>query len=317
MEKVELRNHYVAFLKSRDLEYQISLLDIYAKYFFEVISKHHGKPHESRALAEATMVHQMMFTKLLSLKKLLNGISYEENGEQKLNTILDPTTILSLIRNIYETAYTFSLVFRKANEGEQREIAYNLWVIAGLNYRQKFKEHSQLDESKRKIEAEKKTIDELVRAISETDIYNKSEQKVRNVIDHLIRSKDFKVIFEGDSVKQLNWGNSKEVFELNTDLMDQTYTYFSLYAHPSNVSVFQFSEMFDSKKEGFKEIINFNLKNTFSLYSFFIADYIKLFPDTLEIFEDQPALNQIIIDHLNIWMRDDQLSINNANRYLE
>lgn len=87
---------------------------------------------------------------------------------------------------------------------------------------------------------------------------------------------------------------------MNTDLMDQTYTYFSLYAHPSNVSVFQFSEMFDKEKEDFKEIINFNLKNTFSLYSFFIADYIKLFPDTLEIFEDQPVLNQIIIDHFNI-----------------
>lgn len=317
MGKVELRKQYVNFLKSRDLDYQISLLDIYAKYFFEVISKQHGKPQKTQALAESTMVHQMMFTKLISLKKLLNGISYEENGEQKLNTILDPTTILSLIRNIYETAFTFSLVFRKANEGEQREIAYKLWVIAGLKYRQKFKEHSQLDESKRKIKAEKKTINELIKTISKTDIYKNSEQKVRNVIDHLIRAKDFKLIFEENSVKQLNWGNSKKVFDLNTDLMDQTYTYFSLYAHPSNVSVFQFSEMFDKENENFKEIISFNLKNTYSLYSFFISDYINLFPESLEIFENQPMLNQIIIDHYNTWMRDDKLSINNAINYIE
>lgn len=175
------------------------MLDIYAKYFFEVISKH-GKPHKTQALAEATMVHQMMFTKLLALKKLVDGISYEANEDQKLNTILDPTTILSLIRNIYETAFTFSLIYRKTNDGEQREIAYNLWVIAGLKYRQKFSEYSELEESKRKIKADKKKIDELIKTISETDIYKKSEKKVRNVIDHMIRTKDFKLIFEGDSV---------------------------------------------------------------------------------------------------------------------
>jgi hypothetical protein len=317
MQKEELREKYLEFLKARDLDSQISVLDIYTKYFFEVISKQAGKPYKTKALAEASVVHQMMFTKLLSIQKLIEGISYYENGNQKLNTIIDPTTILSLIRNVYETAFTFSLIFRKANEGEQREIAYYLWVIAGLNYRQKFSDFSTLEESKRKIKADKETIDNLTITIKDTDIYNKSEQKVRNIIDHMIRTKDFKLIFEDDSVKQLHWGSSREVFELDKDLMDQTYNYFSLYAHPSNVSVFQFADMFDKEEEGFKDIINLNLKNTYSLYSFFIADYIHLFPDTLEIFEDQPKLNQIIIDYFNLWMRDDEFSINNAHRYLE
>jgi len=317
MEKEELREQYLAFLESSDLDSQVSILDIYTKYFFEVITESHGKPHKSQANAEATIVHQMMFTKLLSLKKLIEGISYNENGKQLLNTIIDPTTILSLIRNIYETVFTFSLIFRRANVGEQRDIIYNLWVIAGLKYRQKFSEFTKLESSKRKIKAEKKNIDLLSINITETIFYKDSEQKARNVIDHLIRIKDFKLIFKDNSIEQLNWGDSRIVFELNTDLMDQTYTYFSLYAHPSNVSVFQFSDMFDKENEGFKEVIKFNLKNTFSLYSFFIADYINLFPEILEVFEDQPKINQIIIDYFNIWMRDGALSINNADKYLE
>lgn len=317
MGKKELREKYVEFLRARDLDSQIPILDIYTKYFFEVITKQAGKPHKTQALAEASVVHQMMFTKLLSIQKLIEGISYSESGDQKLDTIIDPTTILSLIRNVYETAFTFSLIFRRTNEGEQRDIAYYLWVIAGLNYRQKFCEFTTLEESKRKIKAEKETIEELLSIIKNTDIYKSSEQKVRNVIDHMIRVKDFKLIFEDETVKQLNWGNSREVFELNNDLMDRTYTYFSLYAHPSNVSVFQFSDMFDKEQEAFKGIINLNLKNTFSLYSFFIADYINLFPETFEIFESQPKLNQMIMDYYNIWMRNEELSINNAHRYLE
>lgn len=317
MEKEELREKYLEFLKARDLDSQISVLDIYTKYFFEVISKQAGKPYKTKALAEASVVHQMMFTKLLSLQKLIEGISYYENGTQKLNTIIDPTTILSLIRNVYETAFTFSLIYRKAEEGEQREIAYSLWVIAGLKYRQKFSAISTLEESKRKIVTEKKTIYKFTEFITETDIYKKSGEKSQNLIDRMIKKKDFKLIFENNSFKQLFWGDSKKAFDLNNDLMDETYTYFSLFTHPSNVSVFQFSDMFNKETEDFKSIINTNLKNVFTLYSFFIADYINLFPDTLEVFEDQPKFNQIIIDYFNLWMRDDEFSINKAHRYLE
>lgn len=177
MEKEELREQYLAFLESNDLDSQVLILNIYTKYFFEVISKSRGKPHKSQANAEATIVHQMMFTKLLSLKKLIEGISYNENGKQSLNTIIDPTTILSLIRNIYETAFTFALIFRKANIGEQRDIIYNLWVIAGLKYRQKFSKFTTLESSKRKIEDEKNNIDLLSLKITETEIYKHSEQK--------------------------------------------------------------------------------------------------------------------------------------------
>lgn len=79
---------------------------------------------------------------------------------------------------------------------------------------------------------------------------------------------------------------------------------------PSNVSVFQYSDMFQSYPEFC--ITAFNLKCLFVLLSIFCSDYINLFPKTIEIFEKQPLMSQIIINAHNMFIRGDKYLINNA-----
>lgn len=317
MDKYLLRAQYMQHLNARDLDSLIDTLEIYLNYFFEIIINHHEKPLKSKALVEAQMVHQMMFTKTLSIKKLAEGISFKKNRNQFLNEIVDPTTILSLIRNLYETAFTFSLIFKKNSAKDEHQISYLLWVIAGLKYRQKFSAFTELEESKLKLKQEAETIENLSNEITDSEKYLSLSEEEQKTIKNSIKRKDFKVLFTNEGLKQLSWGDSRVFFDLNNDLMDETYTYFSLYAHPSNVSVFQFSDMFNKESEDFKGIVATNLRNTFSLLSFFIADYIHLFPDTLNTFNRLPKINQIIIDHYNTWMRPDEMTINDAFKYLE
>ena len=99
--------------------------------------------------------------------------------------------------------------------------------------------------------------------------------------------------------------------------MDEVYAYFSLYAHPSNVSVFQFKDMFTRGENQFLEITNHNLSHLFIFLSVFIAEYIKTFPNTLEIFNSLELKDQFIIDFKNFFLRGEEYSINDSWKELE
>jgi hypothetical protein len=108
-----------------------------------------------------------------------------------------------------------------------------------------------------------------------------------------------------------------DVMELNKDIFDNIYTYFSLYSHPSQVAVFQFENMFDMESEAFKTLTTTNLKYCFSLMSVFIADYINLFPQVKKTFEKLEIVEQIAINAHNKMLRGDTYSINEAWKNLE
>mgnify|MGYP003431035343 CR=1 FL=1 len=108
----------------------------------------------------------------------------------------------------------------------------------------------------------------------------------------------------------LDVAKKKEIFE-------NIYTYFSLYSHPSQVSVFQFEVMFDKESEAYKSLTVLNFKYCFSFLSVFIADYIYLFPDAKTIFEELSTGKQIVINSLNKLLRGDDFSINEAWKNLE
>ena len=60
----------------------------------------------------------------------------------------------------------------------------------------------------------------------------------------------------------------------------------------------------------------FNKQYVFMLLSVFIADYINLFRQVLQTFNNLEKIDQILINHNNIFARDYSYSINDTWREL-
>ncbi|WP_143751741.1 hypothetical protein [Maribacter sp. 6B07] len=309
MNQEQLRKEYLRLTRLETIKDCSDLLDIYLKYFFEVI-KQNSNEAKTHAESEAELVNQMIFTKIGHMKELLNGFEYESADGTKLNRIVDPTVIASHIRNLFETVSMFSLVYTQPSTDDEKTILYNLWVSAGLKYRQRFDVVVKKAESQEKLDKEKQQIDDLKAEIENTDLYKALDEKDRNKIQSKLKEKDYKIQFKDGKVEFLSWQETVPVMGIRDGVMDTIYTYFSLYAHPSNVSVFQFADMFKKEENPFIYLTTFNLNNFFFLLSIFLFDYIKLFPNVKNTFEQLEKIEQIVIDRQNVFARDESYSIN-------
>lgn len=266
---------------------------------------------------EARLINQMIFTKTACLKQILEGISYTSSDGTKLNKILDPTIIASFIRNLYETIGMFNLIYINTKSPDEKKILYNLWVHAGLKFRQRFEPSISTEENKKKLEDEQKKLLKLREEIENTDLYKNLDEKNKTNIQIKLSKKDFKINFADNKVEFLSWQDLISIIGFREEIMGQIYTYLSLYSHPSNVAVFQFGEMFKKEDPQFSNLTLHNIKYSFFFLSAFIADFIKLFPQALDIFNNLDPKSQIIINFFNTFSRDMNYSINDTYKSLE
>jgi hypothetical protein len=311
MTKEQLRKDVMRLSQCKTVDDGIEIFGIYAEFFFNAI-QNHNEPVYTQAEADAKMVLQMMLTKTLHLKGVLEGVTYKAKDGSTLNKIIDPTIVASLIRNIYETTGMFHTIYRNTKSKEEREILYLLWVHAGLKYRQRFSSVVTTQENKEKMEHEQKAMDKIVEEIEVNTLFKSLDEENQKIIKKKIKDKDYLIRFDGKEVVFLNWQELTKIMRLKEGLLDNIYTYFSLYSHPSNVSVFQFANLFKKDNEEFAQLTIFNLKNAFFMLSIFIAEYIKLFPTVLKIFEKLDIRDQIVINLYNRLARDDSYSINDS-----
>ena len=211
----------------------------------------------------------------------------------------------------------FNLIYIKPNTEDEKNIMYNLWVSAGLKYRQRFVESANSEESQEKIKNENEEIELIANQIKETKLFKSLTEKEQSKIDGKLKDKDYQMYFDGLNVKFVSWQETVAVMGIKDSILPNIYTYFSLYSHPSNVSVFQFSGMFEKENEAFPELTTYNLKVAFFMFSIFIADYIKIFPNVLETYEKMSLVEQITINFHNTMARNYTFSINNCADELE
>ncbi len=76
MEIKELRRQCKRFFWCDKISVCQELLDVYANFFFEAVVNHNYDKVDSQADADARMVMQMMMTKVLHLKNVLNGVDF-------------------------------------------------------------------------------------------------------------------------------------------------------------------------------------------------------------------------------------------------
>lgn len=285
-------------------------MNIFLEYFFLVISTHNQDKVYSQSHADAKMVFQMIFTKASHINKLLEGVSFKSKYGGKLNPIIDPTSVAPLVRTLYETICVFHLAYTLPDSQDKKDLVYQLWVSSGLKYRQRFS--ASLPSSQEKLEHELKEIESIKAIIETSNLFNSLTVRNQNKILAKLKEKDYKISFTNLDINFLSWQEVSATMNLKNDLFDNIYSYYSLYAHPSNVSVFQFEKMFSKEEEAYKSLTTTSMKYCFSLLSMFIADYIKLFPNILETYNKQDLVSQIVLNFHNQMMRGEAHSINDA-----
>lgn len=317
MDKESLRIECQRLFMPQTLQEQTELLEVYAELYFNIVFHHHKDETDNEMDEEAKIILQMMMTKILHLKNTINGIVYKNRSGESLNQIIDPTIVAPMIRNIFETTGMFNLIYRNPKNIEQKRLLYSLWVSAGLKYRQKFESHIHTLENKEKVQSEKEQIQNIKNAIVNSEIFKSLDEKNQRKILTKLKEKDYLIEIDDKNVNFLNWHDLVRVMGIKERILENIYTYFSLYTHPSNVSVFQYRDMFLTGDEAYKGLTIFNLRIAYFMFSVFIADYIQLFPQILETFNKLPIRDQIIINFQNTLCRNYDYSINDSWQLLE
>lgn len=271
-------------------------LDIITGILFQIIELSRHKEENQIEKADQDMIVQMLFIKLRSLDSAINGISYSHCNIQKLKNLIDPSVITILTRNLYETIGSHCLIYCAPQLDEQKDLIYKLWVIAGLKYRQRFTENTanlkrdfELDDLTLKsiLEHEKKAKDEenqiikLIESIHDSDYFQNLSPELQETVNYAIQKKKHLIKFSGDQISILNWNQLFDVMRMKQNLIANSYTYFSLYSHPSHYSIFQYRTMFgvvDGKAQNESTTLVM-LRISFALSSFFIVDYLNSRPD--------------------------------------
>ena len=308
----ELRDEHSRLSHPENFQDAIDFIDIYSNFFLATTSSQKDDQVSTPEAIEANLVLQMMMTKALHLKNIIKGVSFTSKNDISLNNIVDPTIVGLLVRNTYETAGMFNLIFRVNKDGDERQIVYKLWVLSGLKYRQRFVNIITGEENRIKAETERQTIDKLIAEIHATELYNTLDDFNKTKIKNCIKQKDYLIFFESNTVKNLSWSELYKSMGIRPELFESLYTHFSFSAHPTNVAVFQFREMFLPESKKYIGMVLFGLQYFFVFSSIFIADYINLNPKKRELFNALPLIDQIVINFQNTFSRGYEYSINDS-----
>lgn len=312
MEQDKLREICLPLMKLQSIDACKQLLDKFIKGYFSIIMNHHNDPVETQPEADNRMWFQMIFSKALNIKKILEGVEFN-GGDWNLKSIIDPTILLTLVRNLFEAVCAFEIVSIIPDTQEKKLILYNLHCISGFSYRQRFFSSELSEEHKAKLLDEAKFIQELIQEIKETGLYKSLQNKEKSKIDNAIKGKNYQIrITNENKVKLYGWGDVPPLFGMKPVLYKNIYTFFCLHAHPSHISMIQFRDMFKKGEEEYIDISIMAMQFSFVLLGIYLADYTRLFPQIMKTYESFSIEDQILLNYYNKLSRGDDYSISDA-----
>lgn len=239
---------------------------------------------------------------LVAIHSLIQGINFKNSINNKsIAGLIDPTAIAALARTQLEAFANFHNIFNSTEDRTLTELLYNLWVVSGLNYRQKSVKEGMAEEHKLKAQREKLKIDVLIDEIHNNKYYTELSEPDQKWLNERIKKRDFELIFRDGKFLKPGW---RELF-LNSGvktLFEDLYTIMSWSVHPSNISVFQYAEMFEK---------GYNINTAFTILdhskfimAFMISEYCKYFEVARQSFNELPLINRLMIESYNRQFRD-------------
>lgn len=211
----------------------------------------------SYSLKEQTAISllQMTISNVCSIMQLSKGIAISKSF-----AIIDPISLIPLLRTIYERTYMFHNIFIEPETDIEKNIIFNIWRIRGLNNRKNVENTPQ--KYKKKAERELTIIEELKREIDTfIEQINISEhaksQIVKAYSNDSSMTEGYLFIYDesGKITKFERISFSKSPKFLLGEKLNKIYSLLSLNTHPSYLSVLQFKDMNENSINSFLKMI--------------------------------------------------------------
>lgn len=275
-------------------------------------------PHKFRNefIDDALILFQMSMAKGIAVLNIANPINYYNSiGDFSLPDLLDPFAISSLVRPQYEAFTNFNNIFNSTDDIDAKQFLHDVWVLAGLRERRRFyieptdeelevmpiEKRTTASKHKKKSQDELKKIESLIEQIHRNRFYINLNEKQRKVLDDQLKGRVFQFVLSNGRMVKKSW---LDMF-INTGahkVFKPMYALMSTSTHPSNVSVFQYAQMFEEYEniQSAKTLLKMSEK----LMCFFIADFCRYIPQAKEEYQKIPEMNKIIIESANKHMRE-------------
>ena len=282
---------------------------------FKILGNFEHKQWDNNAEHDSFILLQMNLVKALSILKIYDGLYYKNSiaKDVNFNGLKDPFSLWALVRAQFENFCTFNNTFIDTTKDEQ-DLLYKLWVLSGLNYRQRFASYITLEENRQKQLKEQKDILDITNEIKENKLYKGFDPKDQEKVNTAIKKKNFQLTVKKNKVLNVSWQDMIEFAGVDKDAFGAFYNMLSLNTHPSNVSVFQFTTMYSS--DFHKSSNNFALKLSKLIIAFMIRDFCYKYKAAEIVFNALPEINQLLINSFNETFRDKTYKLNNIEDFV-
>jgi hypothetical protein len=311
-EKIQYRNEFSRLLGPKDLKTAIESHKLIADIGFSVLYKHGLEGKKTVWDHDGNILFQMSMLKSLSLQQLAQSINYVNGIDGSiLKNTFDPFGMYNIVRAQYEAFCNFNNIFIQAKSEDELRLKYYMWVLSGLNFRQRFKVQS--DWAKKKRDDEAIQITNLNELVLNNKCYNFLEEQSQRNIQDCISKRDWQVKIDGKKAHKIAWHEMMTNAGTN-DMLDGQYSSLSLSTHPSNVSVFQFSSMYVENLQEFNTKMALQLSKTFT--ALMIRDYVTYFSLQKNIFNGLPIIPQMLVNSYNVMFRKEDFKLNDITDLL-
>ena len=256
---------------------------------------------------------QQQIANIRSILKLTPGIQISE--KIKDSVVIEPTSVVSLVRTMYERTFIFKSIYANPSSNEEQDILFNLWIIKGLKNRQGLKYIpsiylSQQEKERQQIEA---CFNKIISILERLSITSETKDKIIEISrDKSLTPIGYKFIKDstGKIIDFKKISLSSSSFELFGQKFPPLYKYLSIHAHPSYLGVLQFSQMFDEEEDN-KDFLKTLLVCAGFCQGQMASDFISAISGAKEIFDsfEQEEINYLTLPSLMLEQLKRQNSI--------
>lgn len=237
----------------------------------------------------AFYMFQQQLANIKSILELSMGIDiYPDQTENK---VIEPTSIISVVRSVYERMFIFHCIYVLPEAREEQDIFFYIWLIKGLKNRQNIEATEQYKEKQLKEKEEIENEIEKIQIITNSlNIKRKAKEKILEIAnDEDLTPKGYKFIKNSNNkivgIEKISLsGASKELFGKN---FPPIYRFFSMHTHPSYLGTLQFSQLFDGKED--KSFMLILLKSIALFQGKIIHDFVSTIEGAKEIYNNLPS----------------------------
>lgn len=246
--------------------------------------RQHTSATEKDAIAQCLL--QMMLCNTKSILLLFEGLKIVPGNNY---TLVDPISMVSILRSIYERTYIFHNIFVEADSENEKRILFIIWQIRGLNNRQTIEDIPSIYIDKK--EKEKQDIESLRQeaetTLTELPITSYAKKKVQSIINSnssSIKGYRFQKSPKGEIIDFQTINLTDSPYELFNDQgFVNIYKLLSWHTHPSFLGVLQFGQMFNEEED--KSLAKTILTSLLFLQNKFINDFLLVVDGAKTIYD--------------------------------